>query len=247
MRLIFLTFALLSLSSCQTARLTEKNKIKSKYHVDIAKNFLQYNKNPEAISELQKAIALNPKNAEAHHQLALSLYQRGKMSEAIQSFKESLKHDEKNTKVRNDYVTLLLEKKLYVEAYKNSTISVNDLTYPNPEESFFLKSLSALELAKKYPNLKTVVKNSLESTLVYNPNHCGALYHLGEFYLKQKDPKKSYVLYHKSLKNCHTNPDKLKALNALIPLSKKFGLVYQWGRYKQLQSKISKKSANSTY
>ncbi len=241
MKCFFLSFILMFLCSCQSARLAEKNSIKSDYHVDIAKNFLHHNKNPEAIKELNDAIKLNPKNAEAHHQLALCLYQRGKIDESLASFRQSLNYDPKNTKVRNDFVTLLIEQKKYLESYKESTIAVDDLTYPRPEESLFLKSLSAIELAKKYPQLKKVVKNTLESTLVYSPNHCGALYHLADFYIKNKDPKKSYVLYHKSLKNCPNSADKLKSLNALIPLSKKFGLVYQWGRYKQLQSKIARK------
>ncbi len=247
MKLVTLILMMVFLASCQTARVAEKNKIKSKLHVDIAKNLLAHNKNPDAISELNMAIEMDPKNADAHHLMAISLYQRGKSDEAIKSFRQSLMHEPGNTKVRNDFITLLLEKKLYVEAFKEARISANDLTYPQPEESLFLKSLAAIELAKKYPKLQVTVKKSLEATLAYNPRHCGALFHLGDFYSKHKDPKKSYVLYHKSLKSCQNSPDKLKALNALIPLSKKFGLVYQWGRYKQLQSKISKKPTRRKY
>lgn len=247
MKLITLILTMMILASCQTAQIAEKNKTKSKYHVDIAKNLLAHNKNPEAIAELNTAIKLMPKNAEAHHLLAISLYQRGKFDEALNSFRQSLKFDPTNTKSRNDFITLLLERKLFVEAFKEANISANDLTYPQPEESLFLKSLAAIELSKRYPKLESTVKKSLEATLVYNPNHCGALYHLGDFYNKHKDLKKSYVLYHKSLKSCQNSPDKLKALNALIPLSKKFGLVYQWGRYKELQSKISKKPIRNKF
>lgn len=238
-KLFILSFVFLC--GCQSLTVTEKEKTKSKFHVDIAKNFLNYNKNPEAIAELQKALKLNPKNADAHHQMALCLYARSKFEEAINSFEKSLEFDPKNTLFRNNYVTLLIEMKRYAEAYRHSKISIADLTYPRPEESLYLQAQAARQLSRKYPQLKLVAKSTLEQTLKYNPKHCGALYELADLYNTSKDLKKSYIFYHKSLEHCQVSDDKLKALDALIPLSKKFGLVYQWGRYKQLRSKITKK------
>lgn len=236
-----LIFSFLFLCGCQSLTISEKEKTKSKLHVDIAKNFLNYNKNPEAIAELQIAIKLNPKNADAHHQMALCLYTRGKLEEAVNSFDRSLEIDPQNTLFRNNYITLLIEMKRYAEAFRHSKISTADLTYPRPEESLYLQAQAAKQLSKKYPQLRLVAKSTLEQTLKYNPKHCGALYELADLYSTSRDLKKSYIFYHKSLENCQVSDDKIKALDALIPLSKKFGLVYQWGRYKQLRSKITKK------
>jgi type IV pilus assembly protein PilF len=241
MKTKFLIFFFLILTGCQTLTVTEKEKTKSKFHVDIAKNFLNYNKNPEAIAELQKALKLNPENADAHHQMALCLYARGKYNDAAQSFHRSLEIEPSNTFYRNNYVTLLIEMRRYAEAFRHSKISVADLTYPKPEESLYLQAQASSQLAKKYPQMKVVAKTTLEQTLKYNPKHCGALYGLADLYSHSKELKKSYIFYHKSLENCQVSDDKIKALDALIPLSKKFGLVYQWGRYKQLRSKITKK------
>lgn len=203
---------------------------------------MQHKKNPEAISSLRDSLNLNPENANALHLMALCLYQRGKIDEASKYFKASLKSDPENTKARNDYVTLLYEKKDYLESYKQAVISVNDLTYTQPETSLFLKSQAASKLGQRSKKFKKIAENSLNSTLKYNSKHCGALYHLAELYNQDKKFKKSYVYFHKSLKNCQLPQDKMKALSSLIPLSKKFGLVYQWGRYKQLQAKLMKNS-----
>jgi type IV pilus assembly protein PilF len=244
MNRLILLFFLFLFSACQLTNHAQKNDLKSKYHVDIAIGYMKHNKNPEAISELNQAIELNPKNAEAHHQLAICLYQRGRAQESIDSFKTSLLVNPKATNVRNDFVTVLLEQRKYVDAYKNALISVNDLTYTAPAQSYFLKAQAALKLSTKSPRLLQIAQESFQSTLNFYPNHCGALYHLGDIYLKKQQLKKSYVLYHKSLEQCQLPEDKLKSLNALIPLSKKFGLVYQWGRYKQLQSQLAKKPKN---
>lgn len=241
LKLIFL-FSLLA--ACQSTNYALKKDLKSKYHVDIAMGYMRHNKNPEAITELNQAIELNPKNAEAHHQMAICLYQRGRVQESLDSFNTSLMVKPKATNVRNDLISVLLEQRKYIEAYKNAVISVNDLTYTAPAQSYFLKAQAALKLSKASPRLLKVAQDSLQSTLNFYPNHCGALFHLGNIYSKKQQLKKSYVLYHKSLEHCQLPEDKLKSLNALIPLSKKFGLVYQWGRYKQLQSQLAKKPKN---
>lgn len=234
-------FLLLLLTSCQiTGSVSEKDKTKSNYHVEIATGLLRHNKNPEAIAELNQAIKLNPQNAAAYHILGKCLYQRGRYREAVDSLQTSLMIDPKATYVRNDLITIQLENRDYENAYKNARISVNDLTFPSPDQSHFLKSQAALNLAKKDKRFLKVAKTSLLATLKVNPNHCGALYHLGDIYAKNRLYKKSYVLYDRSLKNCHLAEDKLKSLDALIPLSKQFGLVYQWGRYKQLRAELAK-------
>ena len=242
-RLIILFF--IFLTSCQLGSISEKNQLKSKYHVDLAQGFLRHNKNPEAIAELQEAIRLNPQNSSAYHFLGMCLYQRGRIQESIDAFLTSLSVDPKGTAVRNDLVTIYLENRNFEEAYKHAVISVNDLTYTNPTQSLFLKSKAAIKLGPKDPRYYKIAENALKATLNLNPKHCGALYDLGSIYTKKQQLKKSYVLYHKSLKNCQLEEDKLKSIDALIPLSKKFGLVYQWGRYKQLKAELTKKTKNS--
>lgn len=217
---------------------------KSKYHVDLAIGYLRHEKNPEAISELNQAIKLNPKNSEAYQYLGMCLYQRNRVLESIDAFLTSLSIDPTVTEVRNDLITVYLEHKNYEEAYKHAVISANDLTYKFPAESLYLKAKSASYLAAKNPQYYPIAEKALMATLNLAPNHCGALYDMGQLYTRKRLLKKSYVLYHKSLKNCQLEEDKLKSLNALIPLSKKFGLVYQWGRYKQLKSELAKKSKN---
>ncbi len=238
-----LTFLLL-LSSCQTATVSEKARIKSKYHVDIALGYLRHQKNPEAISELESAIKLNPLNSKAYHYLGMCLYQRNRIGQSIEAFLTSLSIDPSDTEVRNDLITIYLEQKSYMKAYKNARVSVKDLTYTQPDKSLFLRSQAAINLAQEDARFLKVAEKDLKSIVKLNPNHCGALYHLGRIYSKKTKFKKSYVLFHKSLKSCQLEEDKLKSLNALIPLSKKFGLVYQWGRYKQLKLELAKKSKN---
>lgn len=236
---------LIFLTSCQLPGIAEKNKTKAEYHVDIALGYLRHKKNPEAIAELNQAVKLDPQNAMAHHLLGTCLYQRGRFHEAVDSYNTSLSIDPKATNVRNDLVMIYLENHKYEEAYKNALISAQDLTFPAPDQSLFLKSQAALKLAQKDRRYAKVAKRTLLATLKANPNHCGALYHLGDLYAKKQQLKKSYVLYSKSLKNCQLAQDKLKSLDALIPLSKQFGLVYQWGRYKQLKTELAKQTKSS--
>ena len=229
------------IASCQTRGISPENAKKSNLHVEVANNLIQRNLNPEAIAELHKALNLNPMNAVAHHALALCLHQRGRTKESIHHFKQSLKIDPKNTNVRNNFITLLLEKKFYKSAFYHSKYSINDLTYPNPAQSYYLRFQAALNWTPQNLPIKHIAKKSLLQTLKYQPKHCGALFSLGKLYTKQNESKKSYVLFHKSLKNCQIKEDKLRALNKLIPLAKKLRLVYQWGKYKQLRNKLKHK------
>lgn len=228
-------------SGCQSrGDLVEKNKIKAQYHLELAQNYLKSGKNPAAIEELQNALNMDPTNAMAHYQMALSLYHRQRIQQALYHFDQSLIYDKKNTAVRNDYILLLLEQRKYAEAYKQTQISVDDLTYPDPAQSYYLMSLAAMPLAKRQPSYRPALKKALITSLNYNSKHCGALFNLGKYYSTVKQPKKAYVLYHKSLKNCRLPKDKEMALAQLIPLSKKFRLVYQWKRYNQLKAELSK-------
>lgn len=242
---IFKIFAfLILLTSCQSTRVSKKAETKSGYHVDIALGFLRHNKNPEAIEELESAIKLNPYNAKAYHYLGMCLYQRNRMDRSVNAFLKSLSINPSDTEVRNDLITIYLEQKNYLKAYRHARISVTDLTYTQPDKSLFLRSQAALNLAQEDPRFLKIAEKDLKNIVKLNPNHCGALYHLGRIYSKKTKFKRSYVLFNKSLKSCQLEEDKLKSLNALIPLSKKFGLVYQWGRYKQLKLELAKKTKN---
>lgn len=220
----------------------EKNKLKAQYHLELANNLLNAGRNPAAIEELQNAINLDPTNPEAHHKMALSLYQRLRYTQALDHFKQSLLYDKKNTQVRVDMVLLLLEQKNYTEAFKHAEIAVNDLTYSYPAKSHYLMALASLPLSQSKDHYKAVAKKSLITTLNYSPKHCGALFQLGKFYESEKQPKKAFVLYRRSLKSCQLAHDKALALNELIPLSKQLGLVYQWKRFNQLKQKLAKKT-----
>ena len=239
-KLILLILFSFVVTSCQTSRVSQRDMKKSNLHVEVASNLIQRNLNPEAIAELFKALNLNPMNDIAHHTLALCLYQRDRIKESAYHFEQSLKINPKNTNVRNNFITLLLERKLYKSAFYHSKYSTNDLTYSNPAQSHYLQFQAALNLTSKNPLIKSIAKKSLLRTLKYQPKHCGALFHLGKLYVKQNKFKKSYVLFHRSLKNCQMKEDKLRALKKLIPLAKRFKLVYQWGKYKLLKNKIEK-------
>lgn len=242
LNLVLYVCALGFITGCQSpGRVAEKNKIKAQYHLELAQNYLKSGKNPAAIEELQNALNLDPTNAQAHYQMALSLYHRQRIQPSMFHFEQSLLYDKKNTGVRNDFILLLLEQKRYSEALKQAQLSVDDLTYADPAQSYYLMALAAMPLTKISKKFRPTVKKSLITALNYNSKHCGALFNLGKYYTSVKQPKKAYVLYHKSLKNCHLAQDKEMALSQLIPLSKKFRLVYQWKRYNQLKAELERK------
>lgn len=238
---LFFAMSFLLLTGCQTSSKASKNKLKAEYHIELADNLLRAGKNPAAIQELQHAINLDPTNSQAHHKMAISLYQRNRIQQAIYHFNQSLLYNPQNTEVRLDLALMYYESKKYKEASKQAQLAVDDLTFPDPSRSYYLLSLSMLELSKKNQKLLPYVKTALISTLNYSPKHCGALYNLGQVYRKEKKNKQAYVLYKRSLKNCELATDKELALNRLIPLSRELGLVSQWRSFNQLKKKLAKK------
>ncbi len=188
----------------------------ARHHLDLAQSLLQSNRNPEALTELKKALLLDPLNEDIHHQMALALMERRAYRQAVKYFQSALEINATSTEIRNNFIKTLLSLKQHKLAYRLARKSVVDLTYPKPIESHYLLALSAgplgrLEESERY----------FKKILTQDKNHCGANYHLSKSYYKNKKIKKSFVLLNRASQFCVATDDKLKAQKALIVLKKK--------------------------
>src|SRR6185295_14313868 len=92
---------LLLLTGCATSesRLKKQNEAAAHYKLGIA--HLNENRTQEAFIEFQKAVEMDPKNAEVHYALGHIYFQRGKNEEAAREFETVIKIDPEYSAAHN--------------------------------------------------------------------------------------------------------------------------------------------------
>jgi tetratricopeptide (TPR) repeat protein len=104
-------------------------------HLQAGKNFCKQGKQSEAQAELQKAIGLNPNNAEAHDYMGVSLACNGKDKEAISYYEKAIELDRNYARAYDHWGSALFNLNQYGEAINKYKEAGN--RNPNYAKAYF--------------------------------------------------------------------------------------------------------------
>lgn len=167
LRIISLLLAALLLSACASTKEVKpiyNNKVSKEKEVEsrvqIALLHLQEDRNTDAISELERAMSVDPKSPRVHEILALSLERVGEFDKAEKHFKQMVRYDGKYSRGRANYGYYLMRQDKFAAAYKQLEIAADDIYYSNRALAYQQMGECAKNLGREedmYANYKKAV------------------------------------------------------------------------------------------
>lgn len=184
---IIIPALILTLSACVTTKgtlfpdkVSKENQIESQ--VRIAINFLESNEAEKAIFHLKSAIELDPKSPRVHEILALSLEKTADNDKADMHFRKMLHYDKSYTRGRANYGSFLMRQGNFKDAYKEFSIVVDDIYYPNRAVVYQQLAFCAEKLGKFEE-----VGAAYQKAVALDGNSTPALLELSYFKFNNKD------------------------------------------------------------
>jgi Tfp pilus assembly protein PilF len=135
-RVLELFIVLFLVGGC--AQRSAQLKTRANLHLELGISHLAQGDYPAALTELNQAEELDPKNPVVQNNLGLAYMVRNRPKEAEQHFRKSLELDPHYTDARANLARLLIDNKKYDEALSELSQVENDLTYPSPEKGLSL-------------------------------------------------------------------------------------------------------------
>jgi superkiller protein 3 len=194
---------ILFLASCTSKQPTKSPQEVSDLYTDLGTSSLLRDDYPQAVEELRKAIALNPKNAVAHNHLGLAYYGLGKIDLAKQSIERAVLEDPNYSDAYINLGNFAFQEKNYVLAkhYFNKALS-------NLEYKYRHRAMTALAQVYIAENNLVEAKKQLIESLNYNPNFCLSHFLMGVVCDRENNQKCSADSFSKaSSKSCAGNPE----------------------------------------
>ena len=192
---IIICVLIFSLSACVTtkgkpfpAKMSKEKAIESQ--VRIAITFLQDGKAERAIYHLKEAVDLDPKSPRVHEVLGLALEKTGEIEKADKHFKKMVHYGKSYTRGRSNYGSYLMRRGDFKQAYREFTIVVDDIYYPNRAIVYQQLAVCAQKLGKIEE-----VGPAYQKAVALDANYAPALLELSYFKFNNKDyPSAQYYL-----------------------------------------------------
>ena len=141
--------SLMVLSSCVTTTTggfnTEPSQERAERDfVQLATGYFEAGDMAASRRNINNALAINSRSADAYNVLALVLQREGDIQLARETFERALALDSENARARNNFAALLFEIGEYEQSYRQLEMVANDTTYESRALAFENLGLSAL-------------------------------------------------------------------------------------------------------
>lgn len=160
--IVFLAFVLAACSSTKEVKPLYSNKVSKQKEVEarvqIALLYMEGDNNAEAISELERAMAIDPKSPRVHEVLALVLERVGELARAEKHFKTMVRYDGKYSRGRANYGYFLMRQEKFSAAYKQLEVAASDIYYPRRAEAYQQMGVCAERMGREEEMLKNYQK-----------------------------------------------------------------------------------------
>lgn len=140
-------------------------------HFEIGASHLQAENYPLALQNFLEAEKLSPADHRIQNALGLVYFHREKLELSEKHFKKALQIKPKDTETRNNLSQLFIAQKRFDEAEKELGISVADLTFAQPEKSYFLMGYSKFtrgDFAGSIPFFESALKYKKDDCQIHN-------------------------------------------------------------------------------
>jgi Tfp pilus assembly protein PilF len=139
LRLLCLAIFIFSVVGC--AQRSNDLKERAHLHLELGISKLAAGDYPNALTELNQAEQLEPKNPVIQNNLGLAYTVRNRPKESEQHFRKAIELDPRYTDARANLARLLIDNRKYDEAMSELGQVENDLTYPYPEKGLSLMGM----------------------------------------------------------------------------------------------------------
>jgi tetratricopeptide (TPR) repeat protein len=154
---------------------TEKERASSEIHFNLGVQAQQNGRIPEALSEYQRAIELDPDNADARNALGILLHvSYRRPAEAIEHYQKALEARPNFSEARTNLANVYLDQGQYDQAIKLYEQVLNDMLYPTP---FIAQGNMGWAYYKKGDTEKAL--ENIRAAVTLNPNFCLGFKNLG--------------------------------------------------------------------
>jgi Tfp pilus assembly protein PilF len=130
---LILIASLLPLGGCASS---EKTKQEADLRMQLGTSFLAKRNYPAAMRELQTAVALDPKNAQAQNNLGLAYFFRDRYDLAETALRHAVEIDPKMNDARDNLARVLIEEGRGEDAIRELRAVLADLTYPAADRAW---------------------------------------------------------------------------------------------------------------
>ena len=151
-------------------------------NMGLAKGYFEQGQLKLAMEKAQKAIALNPKLADAHSLLALIHEQVGQNEESEQHHKRAVELQPKSGSMNNNYGAFLCRRERYAEADARFAAALADPFYETPEAALANRGSCALQWGKP-----EVAEQSLRESLKRRPDQPEVMMQLARILYQKGD------------------------------------------------------------
>ena len=155
---------------------------------------------PNAISHLDRANQLTPKDTKILNNLGMAYYMKKQTALALDYLQQALDADPSNQDARSNIATIYMEQHKFDQAYKVYQEVLKDLKYDRQCVTYY--NLAKLALAQNKP--QEAVKN-LKLSLEEDDQYCPASFTLGQIYAKEYRYQQALDYFKKSTRGSCIN------------------------------------------
>ena len=217
-RLLFVSVLLMQ--ACSVNEFANERKVDpvagARTRVAIAAEYIQKGQPDLALQQLQRALELNPKSAEAHNVMGVLLEKDDNFVEAEQSYRKALSLKADYPQARNNYGVLLFRLKRYKEAMEQLDMAAADLSYGRREVALEYVAKIALML-NDVPKAQT----TYERLLRLSPPAIEPAFALADLAYQQKNYDEAERYFQRYVRNLAKEPFSPQALLLGIRLAQR--------------------------
>ena len=188
-------------------------------HINLSRYHLQKNNYDESLNQIDCAIKLDSKMAEAHNTKGMILEKLDKPKEALSSFSNALLNEPNNPDILINQVRVLCDLGHFEDALKNLFHAQNNL---EESSSKWNDSLLMYGLILHKKGEYVLAKDKYDQVLKKDPLHFEALVNRADINLIFGDINGSYQDYYSALRVQEDSPDVIYNLSRLLLLEGKF-------------------------
>jgi len=184
LRVLFVALAAMVLAACQTVKAPvsdEQSRDASRFNAELGAQYLQRDDLDQARIKLEKALAQDRKNADAHVSYGRLQQRVGRHKDARKHFTRAIGLKPEVAEYRNSYGVFLCEIKEYDKALEEFDKAAANPYYQTPEfalDNAGLCMLDGDDLARAEQYLRDALRT--------NPRFAAALLHMSELTYRQK-------------------------------------------------------------
>lgn len=162
------------------AEQVEEVRRRAKIRLELAAGHFQQGNFPQALTESEQALKIDPRFPSAYGMLALVYWTIGDVPKAEQNFRQALSIDPKDAEMNNNFGWYLCKTNRPKESIEYFNAAVSDRLYATPAKPLHNAGICSLQMGDE-----AAAENYFLRSFQVDPGNAVAMFNLSEMYLKR--------------------------------------------------------------